>query len=48
MKYGQEDEELYDMVKDPHQYTNVAIDLAYAEVLKEARARYQERMAAAR
>lgn len=48
MKYGQKDEELYDMVNDPLQYTNVAADPAYAEMLKEARVHYAKRMAAAR
>jgi iduronate 2-sulfatase len=48
MKYGDQGEELYDMLKDPHQYTNVVDDPAYTSMLKEARARFQERMAAAR
>jgi iduronate 2-sulfatase len=48
MNYGQEGEELYDMIKDPHQYTNVANDPAYAAMLKEARAKLKARMAAAR
>lgn len=48
MKYGEKGEELYDMVKDPHQYTNVLNDRAYADVLKEARATFQKRMADAR
>ena len=46
--YAGKGEELYDMVKDPHQYTNVVNDPAYAEVLNEARAKYKKRMAAAR
>jgi iduronate 2-sulfatase len=48
MNYGQEGEELYDMIKDPHQYTNVANTPAYAAMLKEARAKFKVRMAAAR
>ncbi|NQU20553.1 MAG: sulfatase [Candidatus Nealsonbacteria bacterium] len=46
--YGEKGEELYDMVKDPHQYTNVVSDPQYADVLKEARASFEARMAAAR
>jgi len=48
MNYGQQGEELYDMVKDPHQYTNVANDPAYAATLKEAKAKFKGRMATAR
>ena len=48
MKYGDKGEELYDMVKDPHQYTNVVSDPAYATILKEARSQFQARMADAR
>ncbi len=32
------------MVKDPHQYTNVAADPAYASLLEEARSLYQKRI----
>ena len=48
MRYGDQGEELYDMVKDPHQYTNVVDDPAYAEMLAEARILFRDRMAAAR
>ena len=48
MSYGEKGEELYDMIKDPHQYTNVANDPAYAVMLKKARAKFKARMAAAR
>jgi arylsulfatase A-like enzyme len=48
MKYGDKGEELYDMVKDPHQYTNVVSDPRYSAVLEQARAQFRARMAAAR
>ena len=48
MNYGDDGEELYDMVKDPHQYNNVVNDPNYAAMLAEARATFQVRMAAAR
>jgi iduronate 2-sulfatase len=48
MNYGSQGEELYDMIKDPDQYTNVVNDPAYAKVLKEAREKFKKRMAAAR
>ncbi len=48
MNYGDKGEELYDMIKEPHQYTNVANDPAYATMLKQARAKFKARMAAAR
>jgi iduronate 2-sulfatase len=48
MKYGEQGEELYDMIKDPDQYTNVVNDPAYAAMLHEARAKFKARMAAAR
>jgi len=48
MNYGEKGEELYDMSKDPHQYTNVANDPAFAAMLKEARAKFKARIAAAR
>ena len=48
MSYGKQGEELYDMIKDPHQYTNVANDPAYAAMLKQARTKFKARMAAAR
>ena len=48
MKYGDKDEELYDMVKDPDQYTNVVSDPEFAAVLEQARTQFKTRMAAAR
>ena len=48
MNYAGKGEELYDMIKDPDQYTNVVSDSKYAAVLKKARAQYKSRMAAAR
>ena len=48
MKYGDKGEELYDMTKDPGQYTNVVSDPKYATVLEEARAQFKARMAVAR
>jgi hypothetical protein len=48
MNYAGKGEELYDMIKDPDQYTNVVSDPKYAAVLKKARAQYKARMAAAR
>lgn len=48
MRYGDKGEELYDMVKDPDQYTNVATAPEYASVLDTARSQFQVRMAAAR
>ena len=47
MSYGEKGEELYDMVRDPHQYTNVVKNPAHAPMLKEARAKFKARMAAA-
>lgn len=48
MKYGDKGEELYDMVKDPNQYTNVVNNSEYAATLKEARTAFEKRMKAAR
>ncbi len=48
LNYGEGGEELYDMVKDPHQYTNVVGQPEYAGVLKTAREQFKARMAAAR
>jgi iduronate 2-sulfatase len=48
MNYGNEGEELYDMVADPQQYTNVVTNPAYAQMLSEARMKFQARLAAAR
>ncbi len=48
MKYGERGEELYDMVEDPDQYTNVVSDSKYAALLEQARRQFKARMAAAR
>ena len=48
MKYGDKGEELYDIVKDPHQYTNVVENPEYTVMLKEARSAFAERMKGAR
>ena len=48
MNYGGKSEELYDMIKDPGQYTNVVSDSKYAAVLTQTRAQFKARMAAAR
>ena len=48
MNYAGKGEELYDMIKDPDQYTNVVSDPKYADILMQARAQYKVRMAAAR
>jgi len=48
MNYGTRQEELYDMIKDPNQYTNVVDDPAYAAMLQEARAKFEARMGEAR
>ncbi|MDP6232228.1 MAG: sulfatase [Nitrospinaceae bacterium] len=48
MNYAGKGEELYDMVKDPDQYTNVASDAKYAFMLKQARSQYKTRIAAIR
>ena len=48
MNYGGKGEELYDMIKDPHQYTNLVSSNDYASVLKAARAKFKTRMAAAK
>ena len=48
MNYGNKGEELYDMIKDPPQYTNVVSDPKYASVLKKARAHFKTRMKAAK
>lgn len=47
MSYGERGEELYDMVKDPDQYTNVVDDPRYADLLEEARTTFRARMSAA-
>ena len=46
IEYGGRGEELYDMVKDPEQYTNLVQDPAYATVLEEARTNFKRRMKA--
>ncbi|MFT6563198.1 MAG: iduronate 2-sulfatase [Limisphaerales bacterium] len=48
MNYDGNGEELYDMIKDPGQYTNLVSDPKYATVLEQARAQFKTRMAAAR
>ena len=48
MNYAGKGEELYDMIKDPEQYTNVVSDSKYAAILKHARAQYKVRMEAAK
>ncbi|MCP4166818.1 MAG: hypothetical protein GY759_13125 [Chloroflexi bacterium] len=48
MKYNKGGEELYDMINDPHQFTNLVKDPKYADVLNEAREKYKARMAAAK
>ena len=48
MNYAGKGEELYDMIKDPDQYTNVVSDSKYAAILKKARAQFKDRMAAAK
>ena len=45
MNYAGKGEELYDMMKDPHQYTNLVNDPAYADLLKEARTKFEKRIA---
>ena len=44
MNYGEKGEELYDMVNDPHQYTNLVDNSEYDDVLTEARAKFQARI----
>jgi len=48
MKYDDKGEELYDMIKDPHQYTNLVDNPEYAEMLEDARTQFQQRMADAK
>ena len=47
MNYGKDGEELYDMVKDPHQYVNQVNNPEYAELLKQARKEHEQRIATA-
>ena len=44
MNYGEKGEELYDMKKDPHQYTNVVGDPDYASILRRVRSEFHRRM----
>ena len=48
MRYGKKGEELYDMVKDPHQFTNLVREQDYSGVLEEAREKFQKRINSAR
>ena len=47
LNYGDDDEVLYDMEKDPKQYTNVVGNPEYAPLLKEARAAFEQRVKSA-
>ena len=47
MNYGSKGEELYDMVTDPEQYTNVVDHPDYAQILVEARRQLARRLEAA-
>jgi iduronate 2-sulfatase len=44
MNYGKHGEVLYDMSKDPHQYTNVINDPEYAEIVRTARIQLYNRL----
>ena len=44
MNYGEHGEVLYDMSKDPHQYTNVINDPEYAEIVRTARLQLYNRL----
>ena len=44
MNFGEHGEVLYDMVKDPHQYTNVIDDTRYAEIARTARLQLENRL----
>jgi hypothetical protein len=44
MNFGDNGEVLYDMVKDPHQYTNVIDDPKYAATVRTARLTLQKRL----
>ena len=48
ISYGAKGEELYDMKKDPEQYTNLIKNPEYAEVLDKARKIFKSRMATAK
>ncbi|MEK9773744.1 MAG: sulfatase [Opitutae bacterium] len=44
MNFGDKGEVLYDMIKDPHQYTNVIDDPEYAEIARTARLQLESRL----
>jgi iduronate 2-sulfatase len=44
MNFGDNGEVLYDMVKDPHQYTNVIDDPKYTEIARTARLQLEKRL----
>ena len=44
MNFGDKGEVLYDMVKDPHQYSNVIDDPEYAEIARTARLQLENRL----
>ena len=44
MNYGKKGEILYDMVKDPEQYTNLIDNTDYAENVRKARRRLRQRL----
>lgn len=44
MNYGEQGEELYDMKHDPHQYTNLAGDKRYEQILRRVRSEFRQRM----
>ena len=45
MNYGEKGEELYDMIKDPHQYTNLVDNPEYARDSRGCTRRFCQRMA---
>ena len=44
MNYGEHGEVLYDMTKDPHQYTNLVNDPEYAVIVRTARLQLEDRL----
>lgn len=48
MRYGDGSEELYDMLKDPRQYSNLVNNKTYLAVLQKQRQTFEQRMAAAK
>ena len=44
MNYGEHGEVLYDMNKDPHQYTNLVNDPKYAVIVRTARLQLEDRL----